>query len=193
MYNYYLFYKPYNILSQFTDEGNKQGYGSLITIPKDVYNVGRLDSDSEGLMILTNDKSLNQLLLQPKNAHKRTYYVLVEGVVTEKAIQQLREGVSITIDGQSYDTRRADGRIIDTPELPERNPPVRFRKTVTDTWIELKLTEGKNRQVRKMTAAVGFPTLRLVRVAIGGITMDDPTPGKLVELTRNFIIQNMDV
>jgi 23S rRNA pseudouridine2457 synthase len=119
--------------------------------------------------------------------------VLVEGVVTEKAIQQLREGVSITIDGQSYDTRRADARIIDTPELPERNPPVRFRKTVTDTWIELKLTEGKNRQVRKMTAAVGFPTLRLVRVAIGGIKMDDPAPGKLVELTRSFIIQNMDV
>jgi len=193
MYNYYLFYKPYNILSQFTDEGNKQGYGTLVTIPKDVYNVGRLDSDSEGLMILTNDKSLNQLLLHPKNAHKRTYYVLVEGVVTDEAIQQLKDGVTVTIDGQSYDTRSSDARIIETPELPERNPPVRFRKTVTDTWIELKLTEGKNRQVRKMTAAVGFPTLRLVRVAIGGIKMDDPAPGKLVELTRSFIIQNMDV
>ncbi len=193
MYNYYLFYKPYNILSQFTDEGNKQGYGSLVTIPKDVYNVGRLDSDSEGLMILTNDKSLNQLLLHPKNAHKRTYYVLVEGVITDEAIQQLKDGVTVTIDGQSYDTRSSDARIIETPELPERNPPVRLRKTVTDTWIELKLTEGKNRQVRKMTAAVGFPTLRLVRVAIGGIKMDDPAPGKLVELTRNFIIQNMDL
>lgn len=193
MYNYYLFYKPFNILSQFTDEGNKQGYGSLVTIPKDVYNVGRLDSDSEGLMILTNDKSLNQLLLNPKNAHKRTYYVQVEGTITDEALQKLRDGISITIDGSSYRTRRADARRIEMPELPERNPPVRFRKTVPDSWIELRLTEGKNRQVRKMTAAVGYPTLRLVRVAIGKITMENPEPGKLIELSREFIIQNMDV
>lgn len=181
------------MLSQFTDEGEKKGLGSVYEFPKDVYPVGRLDADSEGLLILTNDTRLNQKLLNPINGHWRTYQIQVEGTITDEALNKLSKGVVIKIDGKDHYTRPAKARRIDTPELPDRFPPVRFRKTVPDTWIELSLTEGKNRQVRKMTASVGFPTLRLVRVAIGNIRMENPSSGKVVELEGSFVYNNMEL
>lgn len=193
MFKYYLIYKPFNVLSQFTDEGEKKGLGSVFDFPKDVYPVGRLDADSEGLLILTNDTRLNQKLLNPKNGHWRTYQIQVEGLISDEALSKLMKGVMIKVDGKEHYTRPSKARKIDTPDLPERFPPVRYRKTVPDSWIELSLTEGKNRQVRKMTAAVGFPTLRLVRVAIGNIRMENPTSGKVVELEGSFVYKNMEL
>lgn len=188
---YYLIYKPYGILSQFSDEGEKKGLGSVFPFPKDVYPVGRLDADSEGLLLLTNDTRLNQRMLNPKFAHPRTYYVQVEGTVTAEAISQLQEGVYITVDGKRYLTRPAKCEQINPPALPDRHPPIRFRKTVPDSWISLTLTEGKNRQVRKMTAAAGLPTLRLVRVKIGKLEMQEMESGKVIELNQEIVYASL--
>ena len=179
MPQYYIFYKPYQVLSQFSAEGNKKTLAHFFDgVSKDVYPVGRLDYDREGLLILTDDKALTNQLLHPFNAHKRTYYVQVEGEITLKALRQLQEGVTISIDGTAYRTKRAEAEILlFDVQLPERNPPIRVRKNIPDSWIALTLTEGKNRQVRRMTAAVGFPTLRLVRYSIGKINVDGMQPG----------------
>lgn len=159
-------------MSQFSKEGDKLTLADVLTdIPKDVYPVGRLDYDSEGLLFLTNDKSLTHQLLDPQFAHERTYYVQVEGDITAEALEQLCKGVTININGKSHLTLPAKAVLIDTPALPERNPPIRFRANIPTSWISLTLTEGKNRQVRRMTAAVGFPTLRLVRYSIGAYTV----------------------
>lgn len=170
----YLIYKPYMMLSQFTQEAPNQ-----ITLKdldanfdKDIYPVGRLDADSEGLLILSNDKSLTDKLLNPKNQHWRTYYVQVDGDITPQAIAELCKGVYIKANKNEapYLTKPAKVEKLDVAAvafLPERNPPVRFRANIPTSWISISLIEGKNRQVRKMTAAVGFPTLRLVRTSIG--------------------------
>lgn len=181
---YFLFYKPFQVLSQFSPEGDKKTLADYFSkIPKDVYPVGRLDYDSEGLLLLTNDKQVAHRLLEPKFAHPRTYLVQVEGVVTEEALVQLRNGVFIKVDGKEYRTKKAEARILqDEPLLPERNPPIRFRKNIPTSWIELTLTEGKNRQVRKMTAATGFPTLRLVRARIGSLSLSGMESGSIREL-----------
>lgn len=169
------------VLSQFSAEGDKKTLADYFEgISKDVYPVGRLDYDSEGLLILTNDKQLTHRLLEPKFAHKRTYYVQVDGDITEEAIAQLCKGVIINTDGKEYKTKPAAAKKITEPILPERNPPIRVRKNIPTTWIALTLTEGKNRQVRKMTAKVGYPTLRLVRYSIGSITIDGMQPGDYV-------------
>jgi 23S rRNA pseudouridine2457 synthase len=180
MPRYYLFYKPYQVLSQFSAEGDKRTLADFFKdIPRNVYPVGRLDYDSEGLLLLTDDTSLTHRLLDPSFAHPRTYWVQVEGTVTDEALRQLQQGVVINIDGKPYRTKSATAKLLrDEPQLPERNPPIRFRKNVPTTWISLTLTEGKNRQVRRMTAAVGFPTLRLVRYAIGKITIENLQPGE---------------
>ncbi len=191
--DYYLIYKPYGILSQFSEEGEKKGLGSLYEFPKDVYPVGRLDADSEGLLIITNDTRLNQRLLNPKYAHPRTYNIQVEGTIHDEAIEQLRDGVTITVEGKKHHTRRALCEHIAPPLLPERNPPIRFRKSVPDSWISLTLTEGKNRQVRKMTAAVGFPTLRLVRVRIGDLEMPEMASGKVIRLQRDELYDALGI
>lgn len=180
---YYLIYKPYGMLSQFSKEGSAPTLADLdFTFAKDIYPVGRLDADSEGLLLLTNDNRLKTQLLDPKNKHWRTYYVQVEGDITEEACQALSNGVSITINGKPYKTKRARATSIDSPDIPERIPPIRVRKNIPDSWLSLSLTEGKNRQVRRMTAAVGFPTLRLLRAAIGGLWIGDMQPGDIKTL-----------
>jgi 23S rRNA pseudouridine2457 synthase len=183
--HYYIFYKPYQVLSQFSAEGEKKTLADFFAgISKNIYPVGRLDYDSEGLLLLTDDKSLTHRLLDPSFAHERTYWVQVEGAITDEAIEQLQRGVMISVEGKKYKTKKAIAMRIPEPELPERNPPIRFRKNVPTTWLSLTLTEGKNRQVRKMTAATGFPTLRLVRHAIGRVTMDGIAPGTYRELDQ---------
>lgn len=179
MHDYIIFYKPFNVLSQFSAEGDKQTLAHYLPgVAKNIYPVGRLDYDSEGLLLLTNDKTLTHQLLDPSFGHQRTYYVQVEGLINDEAIQQLSKGVIISIDGKKYTTQPAEATILTTPPaLPERNPPIRYRKNVPDSWLSLTLTEGKNRQVRRMTAAVGFPTLRLVRYSIGTVTIAGMQPG----------------
>lgn len=177
------------MLSQFSKEGNHPTLADLdFKFPKDVYPVGRLDADSEGLLLLTNDTSLNHLLLNPKRAHKRTYLVQVDGQITSKAVQQLENGIDINVNGNIYHTLPAKVNLPETvPLLPERNPPIRFRKSIPTSWLYLTLTEGKNRQVRKMTASVGFPTLRLIRFSFCGFTAEGMTPGEIREVKRHEI------
>ncbi len=179
MHKYYIFYKPYLTISQFSPEGEKVTLAQhLPGLAKDVYPVGRLDHDSEGLLLLTDDKALTNQLLNPSFAHKRTYYAQVEGAITPEAIARLQNGVTISIDGKQYLTKKAGAVLLpQEPTLPERNPPIRFRKNIPTSWVAITLTEGKNRQVRRMTAAVGFPTLRLVRYSIGAVTIDGLEPG----------------
>lgn len=188
MLHYYLFYKPFQVLTAFTSDDGKKTLSDFLRVPRDVYPVGRLDYDSEGLLLLTNDKSLNQRLLHPDHRHQRTYWVQVEGAISEAALQHLQAGVEISVDGKNYTTLPARVRRLPIePVVPERNPPIRFRQSIPDTWIELTLTEGKNRQVRKMTAAVGFPTLRLIRTAIGNLTWGKMQPGEWIELSGNTV------
>ena len=180
---YILFYKPYGVLSQFTDDSTspRPTLKEYIDIPE-VYSVGRLDFDSEGLLLLTNDGQLKHRLIDPQFEHSRTYWVQVERIPTEEALQKLRDGIIL----QGYRTKPAIANLLETePDLPERQPPIRFRASIPTAWLELKLTEGKNRQVRKMTAAVGFPTLRLVRVAIAHLRLVDLHVGQWRNLTQS--------
>ncbi|NDV50481.1 MULTISPECIES: pseudouridine synthase [unclassified Salipiger] len=169
--------KPFNVLSQFTDKGTegsaRETLSSYVKVPG-VYPAGRLDRDSEGLLILTDDGKLQARISNPKFKQPKTYLVQVEGTPTEAQLAQLRKGVELK-DGM---TRPAEVRLIPEPELWPRTPPVRFRKSVPDAWIELKITEGRNRQVRRMTAHVGLPCLRLVRWAVGAWTLDGIPPGE---------------
>jgi 23S rRNA pseudouridine2457 synthase len=163
------FNKPYGVLSQFTPDGSTNRTLAEFGFPKRVYAVGRLDADSEGLLLLSDEPGLNQRLLDPTREHPRTYWAQVERIPSSAALTQLASGVEI----QGYRTRPCAARLLEfEPQLPPRDPPIRYRKNVPDTWIELTLIEGKNRQVRRMTAAVGHPTLRLIRVAIGRLTLD---------------------
>ncbi|MBC9911002.1 pseudouridine synthase [Chitinophaga varians] len=190
--NYYVIYKPYEVLSRFTPEGNKSCLADYFKVPRDVYPVGRLDYDSEGLLLLTNDKSLNNRLLMPQYAHEREYWVQVDGAVTNTAVHQLKEGVDITVDGKIYHTKPCFAEIFsEEPFLPPRNPPIRFRKNIPAPWLRLILQEGKNRQVRKMTAATGFPTLRLVRYRMEEITIEGMQPGEMVQLSRNTVYKKL--
>jgi 23S rRNA pseudouridine2457 synthase len=179
-YRYILFYKPYGVLSQFSQDGS--GHRTLkdyIQVPK-VYPAGRLDWDSEGLLLLTNHGQLQHRLCDPRFGHERTYLVQVERIPEPAAIKRLEQGVFI----KDYRTRPAKVRLLtEDPPLSDRNPPVRFRKTVPTAWLEITLREGKNRQVRRMTAAVGFPTLRLVRVAIAQLQIYGLQPGQWRDLT----------
>ncbi len=185
---YLLFYKPYDVLTQFSDRTPGSSRSTLKDfIPVEaVYPVGRLDRDSEGLLLLTNNGQIQHRLTDPKYAHPRTYWVQVERIPDESALAQLRQGVEV----QNYRTRPAQVKLLlDEPALPPRDPPIRFRKNVPTAWIEITLTEGRNRQVRRMTAAVGFPTLRLVRVAIAHLQLRDLSPGTWRDLTTTEIQQ----
>jgi 23S rRNA pseudouridine2457 synthase len=186
LYCYFLFYKPYNVLCQFTNEGiTRLTLKDYVSI-SGIYPVGRLDHDSEGLVLLTNDGKLQHYLSNPQFEHPRTYWTQVERVPDEAALTQLREGVVI----QGYRTRPARVELLtEEPNLPPRDVPIRFRKNVPTAWLELVLTEGRNRQVRRMTAAVGFPTLRLVRVAIAHLALAGLEPGQWRELTAAEVAQ----
>lgn len=189
-YRYLLFYKPYNVLTQFgdrsateTSDPQRQTLKDFISIP-DVYPVGRLDQDSEGLLLLTNDGGLQHHLSDPRFRHPRTYWVQVEQMPNDTDLEPLRQGIVLRIQGKTYQTRPATvRRLPGEPTLPPRDPPIRFRKTIPTAWLEITLTEGRNRQVRRMTAAVGFPTLRLVRVAIAHLRLEGLEPGQWRDLT----------
>ena len=189
MNRYFIFHKPFNVLCQFSPEGEKITLSQFLSdIPKNIYPVGRLDFDSEGLLLLTNDKQLNHQLLDPKFKHPRNYLAQVEGEINEQAITQLENGVSINVNGKIYSTQKARAIILrELPEIPERNPPIRFRKNIPTSWLSLTITEGKNRQVRKMTAAVGYPTLRLIRYSIGAVNLIGLQPGQYKELAESEI------
>ena len=182
--DYFLIYKPFQVLSQFTSTEGKLCLKDILHVPTDVYPVGRLDYDSEGLLLITNDKSINQQLLNPIFAHQRTYWVQVEGAITNEALAQLTKGVSINVDGKIYQTKSATlAQLPDSIAVPDRNPPIRFRKNIPTSWVSIQLTEGKNRQVRKMFAQVGFPVLRLIRAKLGKYSIQEMQPGDCLSLT----------
>ncbi|HRI22329.1 MAG TPA: pseudouridine synthase [Panacibacter sp.] len=192
MNRYFIIYKPYLVLSQFTTQPGKQTLADFFKVPKDVYPVGRLDEDSEGLLILTNDKKLNYRLLNPAFKHEREYYVQVDGAIAQEAIIKMAHGIEINVNGQLYKTKPCSISIFkEEPLLPARNPPIRYRKNIPATWIKIILTEGKNRQVRKMTAKTGFATLRLVRFRIGHIDLGNLKPGEMKELPENVIYKKL--
>ena len=175
------FHKPYGVLSQFTPDQPGQRTLAEFGFPKDVFPIGRLDQDSEGLILLGNEREWVDRLLDPRHGHPRTYFVQVEGLPGSEALLKLARG---GIDLKGHRTLPCKARELDPqPDFPPRDPPVRFRKSVPDRWIELVLTEGKNRQVRRMTAAVGHPTLRLLRVAIGNLSLDPLPRGQWRELS----------
>jgi 23S rRNA pseudouridine2457 synthase len=181
---YFIFNKPYKVLCQFSPVEGKLTLSDFLSLPKDVYPVGRLDYDSEGLILLTNDGLLHHKLIDPRFAHSRTYWVQVEGIPDQNTIEKLSKGVVI----ENKKTRKANIRILKKePKIWERNPPIRFRKSIPTSWLEIELFEGRNRQIRKMTAAVGYPTLRLVRIKIEFIEVFGLMPGEFRELTQEEI------
>lgn len=168
------FNKPYGVLSQFTPEGRWRGLKEYIDVPG-VHAAGRLDADSEGLLLLTNDGPLQARIADPRFKMEKTYWVQVEGLPDEAALQALRQGVQLN-DGMTLPAQAR--RLEPPPVLWQRDPPIRVRQNIPDCWIELVIREGRNRQVRRMTAAIGHPTLRLVRAAIGPYTLDGLEPGQ---------------
>jgi len=182
---YFALNKPFGILSQFTDKEGRRTLTDLLNVPKDVYSVGRLDKDSEGLLILTNNKKLVDHLLNPRNKHEREYIVQIEGIPSEEDLNNLRSGVVI----EMKKTLPAKIKLINPPKLWDRNPPVRFRKNIPTSWLSVTLIEGRNRQVRKMTASIGFPALRLIRIRIKNINLGNLLPSEKRKLTNHEIMK----
>ncbi|MFZ4544268.1 MAG: pseudouridine synthase [Saprospiraceae bacterium] len=194
MEHYFLIYKPYLTISQFTPEGpdDKTLSDLGFEFPKDCYSVGRLDKDSEGLLLITNDNFLKSRFLNPANNHQKTYYAQVEGVFDNAALDRLEKGVEISINGTKYVTMPAKvKKILNTPDFPTRNPPIRYRAEIPTSWVSITIGEGKNRQVRKMCAAVGFPVLRLVRFAMESLTVADLNDEKVRSLDKKTIYEKL--
>lgn len=189
-FTYFAIFKPYDMLSQFTGEANDSLLGDLYNFPKDVYPVGRLDKDSEGLLLLTNDNRFKTQLLDPLNKVAKTYLVQVDGEISADTIQLLSLGkITIKHNGKEHRVLPARCKKIAPPEnLPERIVPVRFRKNIPTSWIELTITEGKNRQIRKMTAAAGFPTLRLIRIGIGKFRLNEFENGMVTSIRKEDVL-----
>jgi 23S rRNA pseudouridine2457 synthase len=180
---YFILNKPFEVLTQFTDEAGRSTLKDFVNI-SGIYPVGRLDYDSEGLVLLTDDKQLQHRLADPQFKVEKTYWVQVDGVPTDEALTRLRLGVLI----KGIKTSPAKVRLLEeTPQVWERSKPIRFRKNIPTSWIEIKISQGMNRQVRRMTAAVGYPTLRLIRPAIATITVGDLQPGEFRELNPTEI------
>ena len=182
-----LFNKPFDVLSQFSDNDQRQTLKDFISIPN-VYPAGRLDRDSEGLILLTDSGSLQHQISEPKYKLEKTYWVQVERIPNAQAVAKLISGVTLK-DGL---TRPAKAKLICPPTIWPRTPPIRERKSIPTQWLELKIVEGKNRQVRRMTAAIGHPTLRLIRYAIGDWTLDDIPPGKWQTITVPSVVKSAD-
>ena len=176
------FNKPFGVLSQFTSDSSTYRTLADFNFPQGVYPLGRLDADSEGLLLLSDENHINNALLHPNNAHKRTYWVQVEGAIQDSDLSSIRRG-TLSIQGRKLLPGNAE--ILTDLTIEPRNPPIRVRKFIPDSWISLTLIEGKNRQVRKMTAAIGYPTLRLIRVAIGNFRPNYIHPGTWREITAN--------
>ena len=189
--HYYIIFKPFGMLSQFTPACGNPSLSDLnFKFPRDIYPVGRLDKESEGLLILTNDRKVNHHLLNPKFKHTREYLVQVEGIPDDEALEKLRRG--IIIDGKK--TLPAEVSVIDEPvNLPVRVPPVRFRRNIPISWLSICLREGRNRQVRKMTARTGYPTLRLIRRRIEKIGLGNLIPGEVKELSGSEIFSLLNL
>lgn len=193
-HKYYVLNKPYLMLSQFSSTDGHASLSELSFPDKSVYPVGRLDYDSEGLLILTNDKYLIHQLTAHDNKHTRTYIVQVEGMISTEALDNLALGIEISINGKIFRTKPCNVRIKDIPDfVSERVPPIRFRKDIPTSWIEISLSEGKNRQVRRMTAKVGFPTLRLIRISIESLQLGTLLPGQFVQISRNNIYTKLNI
>jgi len=181
---YFLFYKPYAVLCQFSPEKEKQTLKDFLSVSKDVYPVGRLDYDSEGLLLLTNDNDLKNQLTHPKFGHPKTYLAQVERIPAEESLRKLRRGVVI----EGAKTKPAEVELLNKePNLPARPVPIRFRKNIPTAWLKITIREGRNRQVRKMTAAVGHPTLRLIRIKIANLEMGELKPGEEREIRKEDI------
>jgi 23S rRNA pseudouridine2457 synthase len=192
--NYFIAYKPFHVLCQFTSEGDKKTLKDFFDVPRNIYPVGRLDYDSEGLIILTNDKKLNHLLLNPVHGHEREYWVQVEGLISHEAINKLINGIAINIDGKMFQTKKCKAeKFFETPLVRQRIPPIRFRKNLPDSWIKIILTEGKNRQVRKMTAGAGHPTLRLIRTRIESVTLAQLQPGEMKSVSQQELYKLLKI
>ncbi len=190
MKRYLLFNKPYDVLTQFTPEpgSTARTLKDFVQVPG-IYPAGRLDRDSEGLLLLTNDGWLQHQLTDPRYAHSKTYWAQVEGIPPREALDTLASGVTL----RDFRTRPAQVRLLAAdPPLPPREPPIRYRAQIPTAWIELIISEGKNRQVRRMTAAVGYPTLRLVRVALGPLPLGDLPPGHYRELNSGEVRRVLD-
>ena len=176
------------MLCQFTAEQNKQCLKDYFKVPVNVYPVGRLDYDSEGLLLLTNHTKVNHQLLHPTKKHKRIYWIQVDGAITTDAIEQLQKGVTISVSGKQHTTLPCLVALFEqAPLVAQRNPPIRVRKNIPTSWIKITLVEGKNRQIRKMTAAVGFATLRLIRYQIEKCTLANMQPGQMQILTAQQV------
>ena len=176
------FNKPYGVLSQFTPEGRWCALADFIPV-KDVYVAGRLDADSEGLLILTDDGKLQARIADPKHKLEKTYWAQVEGIPDEAALDRLRAGIRLS----DFTAQPARVRRIDEPAgLWPRDPPIRFRQAIPTSWLEIRIAEGKNRQVRRMTAAIGYPTLRLIRAAVGSASLDGLPPGRWREIAGSY-------
>lgn len=189
-FTYIAFYKPFDVLSQFTKEiETHKTLADHLDVAKDIYPVGRLDRDSEGLLLLTNDKQLNHKLLDPKYKHPRTYWVQVDGALTTEAIEQVKAGPRIKVGKSMYKTLKCQAEIIDAPQVPDRVPPIRVRKSIPTSWASITLTEGKNRQVRKMFASTGFPVLRLIRASIQSLHLGHLQPGEHRIITKFELLE----
>ena len=182
-YKYIAFFKPFGVLTQFTGEECDLTLSDY-NFPANVYAAGRLDKDSEGLLILTDDGPFNQKLTNPSSSKKKTYWVQVDKIPNDDSLNQMRKGLRI----KDYTTRPCTVKIIEEPKVPARIPPIRTRMNIPTSWLEITISEGKNRQVRRMTAKIGHPTLRLIRVSMGKYNLKNLAPGEWIEISKNEIL-----